>query len=93
MSSKKNSTINIKVNINIREPFCANLPTIFSLSKIKKFKILKASTNTGEVLTQFSWDSFKKMFGCNPQKKKMKTPKGSEQFIEEVEVIEIFVKE
>jgi len=82
----------IKANIHIKEPTVANLPTIMQLGRLKGFRLIKASTNLKKALVFFSWKSFKTLWGENPKPGKYNPPKGTEAFMEEVEVLEIFVE-
>ena len=84
--------INVHLLVIMKFPYHKSSAQILKLVYIWRGRILRLSTNKKYADILLPVQSFKKIFGENPQIKKYDVPYNTTSFIEEIEVTNIIVK-
>ena len=75
--------------IDLLRPYNRSLDPLLDLCNIWSCDIVRIGTSKRTQYIAMPWDKFRKIWGFNPKKGKVKVPSGTEDYIETVEVLRV----
>ena len=81
--------IEATLRITLVSPYEKSLEYIYDMIALWDVRVLKSSTLSSKARISMPAHKFKDLFATNPRKGKYDPPKGTESFIEGVEVLEV----